>query len=624
VAKKCPRCRKSYDEGVQFCPDDGAGLTSGALLDPAVTTALASDYRILDCLGSGGMGTVFLAEQIRVGNRKVALKVLHRKFSEDDEFISRFENEAASTGRINHPNVITIYESKQASDGTLYIAMELVEGDSLTEHLRRRGRLPLDEAVQIAGQCCKALQAAHRLGIIHRDIKPDNIMLSKDFDGGLLVKILDFGIAKLKDSSGHTVTGSVLGTPAYMSYEQASGMSSDKLDGRSDIYSLGIVAYTMLVGHPPFRADTPVGYITKHLTEAPPPLRGQRPDVPAAVEMAVLKALEKDRERRHQTAGELAAALREAAKAPVPITTPTPAIETTPTPAPPWRARPSAAQQTTQVGLTAAPAAAAPPAAPPAAPSAPTAPGRQATTPPPGSVVPPRTPSRDVPTLPPGTAAPPRAPSRDVPTLPPGTAAPTPREAPPSQPTPTGPRVVVPPPPPPSAPPAPPRRPGTSPGERITGPVPTPPGPIHRPAPPVTRPPVERAPVERPAPARPVARPAAASAGSGEGPAMAYWGIRKLVSWGMLAASFMFLLVAVWPMVGGYAPAGFGLVLFYLSQPVTQTLTDLFGPIRIWGWDPVPLVLTVALLILRPYLTAPLWRLEMQARQRAAAQALAE
>ena len=245
-----------------------------------------------DWLGAGGMGQVFLAEQIRVGNRKVALKVLHRRFSEDEEFIGRFENEAASTGRINHPNVITIYESKQAPDGTLYIAMELVEGESLTELLRKRGRLPLDEVVEIVSQCCKALQAAHRLGIIHRDIKPDNIMLTRDIDAGMLVKILDFGIAKLKDSTGHTVTGSVLGTPAYMSYEQASGLSSEKLDGRSDLYSLGIVAYTMLAGHPPFRADTPVGYITKHLSESPIPLRNLRPELPAPVEAAVMKALD--------------------------------------------------------------------------------------------------------------------------------------------------------------------------------------------------------------------------------------------------------------------------------------------------------------------------------------------
>ncbi|MGH7265946.1 MAG: protein kinase domain-containing protein, partial [Candidatus Rokuibacteriota bacterium] len=350
MTKRCPRCRKTFESSVQVCPDDGATLTAPPTLDPAVSAALSRDYRILDPLGTGGMGAVYLAEQIRVGNRKVALKVLHRKFSEDEEFITRFENEAASTGRINHPNVIIIYESKQASDGTLYIAMELVEGESLTEHLRKRGRLPLDEAVEIVVQCCKALAAAHRLGIIHRDIKPDNIMLARDLDGGTIVKILDFGIAKLKDSGGHTVTGSVLGTPAYMSYEQASGMSSEKLDGRSDIYSLGIVSYVMLAGQPPFRAETPVGYITKHLSEAPPAIRTLRPDLPAGAEAAVMKALEKDREHRHQTAADFGLALREAAKtAPAGAA---PSVE--PTPTPPWRARP-VASTTTQVNRASEP-----------------------------------------------------------------------------------------------------------------------------------------------------------------------------------------------------------------------------------------------------------------------------
>src|SRR5262249_58737423 len=172
------------------------------------------------------------------------------------------------------------------------IAQDQVEGESLTDLLSKRGLLPLGEAVEIASQCCKALQAAHRLGIIHRDIKPDNIMLTHDIDSAALVKILDFGIAKLKDSSGHTVTGSVLGTPAYMSYEQASGLSSEMLDGRSDVYSLGVVTYTMIAGHPPFRADTPVGYITKHLSEVPVPLRNLRPELPAPVEAAVMRAFE--------------------------------------------------------------------------------------------------------------------------------------------------------------------------------------------------------------------------------------------------------------------------------------------------------------------------------------------
>ena len=352
--KKCPRCRKTYENGGQFCPDDGAPLSASTLLEPGVAAALAGDYRILDFLGSGGMGSVFLAEQIRVGNRKVALKILHRKFSEDDEFIGRFENEAASTGRINHPNVITIYESKQAADGTLYIAMELVEGESLTEHLRKRGRLPLGDAVEIVTQCCKALYAAHRLGIIHRDIKPDNIMLAKDIDGAVLVKILDFGIAKLKDSTGHTVTGSVLGTPAYMSYEQASGLSSDKLDGRSDIYSLGIVAYTALTGQTPFRADTPVGYITKHLTESPAPLRTLRPELPAAIDAAVMKALDKNRDQRYQAAMDFATAMRDAGRAVAPMPTPAPSLEATTTP--PWRGtRPGGSSQITEIGLGAVP-----------------------------------------------------------------------------------------------------------------------------------------------------------------------------------------------------------------------------------------------------------------------------
>ncbi|HEV8675758.1 MAG TPA: protein kinase [Methylomirabilota bacterium] len=565
MPKKCPRCRKTYDEGVQFCPDDGGALSAGHLLDPAITAALASDYRILDCLGSGGMGTVFLAEQIRVGNRKVALKVLHRKFSEDEEFIGRFENEAASTGRINHPNVITIYESKQASDGTLYIAMELVEGESLTEHLRRRGRLSVTDVADIVAQCGKALQAAHRLGIIHRDIKPDNIMLTQDSDGGLQVKILDFGIAKLKDSSGHTVTGSVLGTPAYMSYEQASGLSSDKLDGRSDIYSLGIVAYTMLAGHPPFRADTPVAYITKHLTEAPSPLRSVRADLPGAVETVVMKALEKDRDRRYQTAAEFATAFREAAKAPEAAVA---TVDTTPTPAPPWRARPSVAQ-TTEVGVGATP-------------TVPTMPPKAPTTPP-------RPPGHEVPTLPLATPAPP--PSRPVAPAP---GPPRPME--PVRPSPTGPRVPI---------------------------SDTPPGPSRQPAPPpierVPTPAVAKAPTRRSAPVRERPEPkVAAPQATGEGTAAILWGARTLLSWGMAAAALMFLLLFFWPLIGDFLPTSLALTLFFLGQPVTQ----MFPPVRVGGWDPVPLVLGVGLLVLRRYLNGRLRRLEMATRARAVSRGL--
>src|SRR5205823_1819401 len=179
---------------------------------------------------------VFLAEQLAVGNRLVALKLLARKLLDDPEFLERFRNEAASTGRIRHSNVVTIYESGQADDGTPYIAMEYLEGKNLRQTIQSRGSLPVSEAAEIIQQAARGLNAAHRLGVIHRDLKPDNIFLTHDDEGALLVKVVDFGIAKLRESATHTVTGGFLGTPAYMSFEQAAGMRSGELDARSDIY----------------------------------------------------------------------------------------------------------------------------------------------------------------------------------------------------------------------------------------------------------------------------------------------------------------------------------------------------------------------------------------------------
>ena len=248
-------------------------------IDPQLAASLARRFRLIHQLGAGGMGAVFLAEQIAVGNRPVALKVLSRKLLDDPDFLLRFQNEAASTGRIHHPNVVTIYESGQADDGTPYIAMEFLEGESLRQALARRGALPVPEVAEILQQAARGLNAAHKLGIIHRDLKPDNIFLTYPDDesvasmsppapavtpasppatgevgarngvplppddgtiaatpvsppANMVVKIVDFGIAKLRESGMHTQTGMVLGTPAYMSYEQASGMRSDELDAR--------------------------------------------------------------------------------------------------------------------------------------------------------------------------------------------------------------------------------------------------------------------------------------------------------------------------------------------------------------------------------------------------------
>ncbi len=285
---------------------------------------LTRDYRILRLLGKGGMGDVYLAEQLRVGRRLVALKVLNSSSAARPEMAQRFENEASSGGRINHRNVVTVYESRITDDGQMYVAMEFVEGKSLSEFLKEQGPLRLDQVIEITKQMCAGLAAAHKLGIIHRDIKPDNIMLAQE-DGQQIVKVLDFGIARLSEtdpSIGKTRAGVIMGTPTYMSPEQAMGKTGDKIDARSDIYSLGIVIHQMLTGHVAFKAPTPLEIMRKHISETPVSLKHWQPDlnIPDAVEQVVLKALQKNRELRQQTITELASELEAAASGISPAT----------------------------------------------------------------------------------------------------------------------------------------------------------------------------------------------------------------------------------------------------------------------------------------------------------------
>src|SRR5579862_3270272 len=182
--KNCPQCQRTFADDMEFCSQDGTRLTA---VVPGAETQLAAGlsrrFKIVRRLGAGGMGTVFLAEQIGVGNRPVALKVLNRKLLDDPEFLLRFQNEAGSTGRIRHPNVVTIYEAAQADDGTPYIAMEFLDGETLRDALQERGALPLSECAEILQQTAHGLNAAHKLGIIHRDLKPDNIFLTQG-EGG--------------------------------------------------------------------------------------------------------------------------------------------------------------------------------------------------------------------------------------------------------------------------------------------------------------------------------------------------------------------------------------------------------------------------------------------------------
>jgi|GEM_PF-4321866 len=279
-------------------------------LSPQITR----DYNIIRLIGKGGMGDVYLAEQLRVGRRLVALKVLNRACCENPDIMRRFENEAASAGRIHHRNVVMIYESRITDDGQLYVAMEYVEGSDLGHEIEQRGSLPLDEVVDITKQVSAGLSAAHKLGIVHRDIKPANIMLTRDDEGALVVKVLDFGIARLSEpgsSGAQTKTGVVMGTPDYMSPEQTLGQTGDKIDRRSDIYSLAMVVNKMLTGRVAFEGDSWVQVMYKHINEAPQAPSKSRPELAhiALVDQVVLKGLEKDRERRQQSATDFAAEL---------------------------------------------------------------------------------------------------------------------------------------------------------------------------------------------------------------------------------------------------------------------------------------------------------------------------
>jgi serine/threonine protein kinase len=279
---------------------------------------ITRDYRILRLLGKGGMGEVYLAEQLRVGRRLIALKVLSNSFAASPEMAKRFENEASSAGRINHRNVVTVYESRITDDGQIYVAMEFVEGKSLTDILKERTHLPLNQVVKITRQICSGLAAAHKRGIVHRDIKPDNIMLMEE-EGEQVVKLLDFGIARLSEtdaSAGQTRAGVIMGTPTYMSPEQAMGKTGDLIDARSDIYSVGMLVYQMLTGHLAFKAKTAMEMMRKHISEPPLPLQQWQTDekISDAVEQVVLKALQKNRDLRQQSITEFANELEAAVK----------------------------------------------------------------------------------------------------------------------------------------------------------------------------------------------------------------------------------------------------------------------------------------------------------------------
>jgi serine/threonine protein kinase len=269
-------------------------------------------YKIIKTLGEGGMGSVFLAEQVEL-RRKVALKVLKRVYAGDDEFIRRFRREAQLAASLNHRNIVTIYDSGQSDDGRLFIAMEYLDGYKLSDVLEKAGHLDIKRIVRLGLQMAEGLAAAHRLNVIHRDIKPDNIMVVGT-NGSEEIKIMDFGIARPQDSSetmNVTRAGYIVGTPAYMAPEQ---IEEGEVSRKTDLYSFGIVLYEMLSGSHLFKGSSPSAVISNRIKNDPVPIREKRADVPVSIERILMQLLEKDPERRHRSADELVRQLVDAAQ----------------------------------------------------------------------------------------------------------------------------------------------------------------------------------------------------------------------------------------------------------------------------------------------------------------------
>ncbi|HEU5072941.1 MAG TPA: protein kinase, partial [Polyangiaceae bacterium] len=282
-------------------PDVPASAISG--VHPLVGTLLADRYRIDQLLGEGGMGQVYRAEHVHM-RKAVALKVLHRELTAQPEIVARFEREAVAAARIEHPHVAAATDFGRLADGSFYLVLEFVEGQSLTKLMATEGRLPVRRALTIARQISDALSTAHEVGIIHRDLKPDNVMLVARDQAEDFVKVLDFGIAKVQnedtgDQPVLTKVGTVFGTPEYMAPEQARGAT---LDARADLYTLGMILYEMLNGKTAFADPELLVVLTRQMTKEPPPLP---PEVDAETQALVMTLLAKDPDDRIQTAAAL-------------------------------------------------------------------------------------------------------------------------------------------------------------------------------------------------------------------------------------------------------------------------------------------------------------------------------
>jgi serine/threonine-protein kinase len=302
-------------------PEGGRPRAPRPIEDPHLGKTIAGRYRIEKKLGEGGMGAVYLAEHVMI-EKKVAIKILSGDYSHRGEILARFAQEAKAASRIGHPNIIGVTDFGPGGDGPVFIVMEYLQGRDLRHHLT--GPMEAHRIAVIMGQVLLALEAAHKKGIVHRDLKPENIFLVEREGVSDLVKLLDFGIARVSSPSERparlTRTGTIFGTAEYMSPEQARG---NPTDGRADVYAAGCILYELLTGHVPFEADSFMGVLRRQVEEAPVPPSQRAPErgITPALETVVLRALEKEREARYASASEMLEALAVAMGEPVPVDT---------------------------------------------------------------------------------------------------------------------------------------------------------------------------------------------------------------------------------------------------------------------------------------------------------------
>ncbi|MDY0001660.1 MAG: bifunctional serine/threonine-protein kinase/formylglycine-generating enzyme family protein [Polyangia bacterium] len=308
--KLCPTCNRQY-EGDDFmrCPYDGSNLVdpTAAESDPLIGAKFGESYQIVRIVGEGGMGKVYEARHVRLSKR-YAIKILHPQFNSNPETIARFRREAEAATSIGQENILDVIDFNETPQGVYYIVTEFLDGRSLSRALAEDGIMKIPRCLTILHQVTRALAAAHRNAIVHRDLKPENIFLVRRFDSDDFVKVLDFGISKMRSGGDRlTQTGQIIGTPHYMSPEQAQGELN--LDHRSDIYSLGAIMYEMFTGRLPYRGDSVQQILVKLLTEELPPPSVQRPDLPSDIEQVILRCMARDPAARYQSMDEVDQAL---------------------------------------------------------------------------------------------------------------------------------------------------------------------------------------------------------------------------------------------------------------------------------------------------------------------------